>query len=119
MMRKSGRLVPLVESPMRTTTPPADVSRVACARATLGGLRIEIGAPLDELAHDRVTGLLDLVDRADGAHAAVVQHCDPCPDAVGASHVVCDDNARDAEPVAHADHELVDHGAGDGIEPGG
>src|SRR6187397_3555557 len=100
MIRKSGRGAPASVSPMRTTTPPAEVSRVAFARATLGGLRVELGAPFDELAHDRVGGVLDLVDRADRAHLAVVEHRDPRPDAVGAAHVVRDDDARDAETIA-------------------
>jgi hypothetical protein len=30
---------------------------------------------------------------------------------------VRDDDARDAEPVTHANHELVDHGARDRVEP--
>src|SRR5689334_3838013 len=116
MMRKSGCRTPPVAAPMRTTTPPAEVSRAAWARDTLGGLRVELGAALDELSHDRVARVLDLIDGADGAHAAIVEHRDPGADAVRAAHVVRDDDARDAESVAHADHELVDDGAGHRVE---
>ena len=41
------------------------------------------------------------------------------PDRVRAPHVVRDDDARDAELLAHADHQLVDDGAGDGVEARG
>src|SRR6478609_481192 len=118
MMRNSGRSTPPA-SPIRTTTPPAEVSRLACTRDTLGGLRVELGAAFDELAHDRVGRMLDLVHRADGAHTAVIEHRNARPDAVCAPHVVRDDDARDTEAVAHANHELVDDGARDGVETRG
>src|SRR5512147_365046 len=114
MMRNSGRAAPPAAPSMRTTTPPAEVSTVARWRDTLGGLWIaEVGAAFDELPDDRVRRVLDLVHGADGAHAAVVEHRDAGAHAIRAAHVVGDDDARDAEPVAHADHELVDDGARD------
>src|SRR4029079_13826566 len=119
MMRNSGRAPPSAPSSIRTTTPPAEVSRLARARDTLGGPGIEVGSAFNELAHDRIGGVLDLVDGADGSHLTVIEHGDARPDAIGAAHVVRDDDARDAESLAHPDHELVDHGAGDRIEASG
>ena len=49
----------------------------------------------------------------------LIEHGDASSDDVGAPHVVGDDDARDAEPVAHANHELVDDGARDRIETRG
>src|SRR5262245_66049521 len=105
MIRKRGCDAPPVVSPIRTTTPPAEVSRVACARDTLGCLRVELGAPFDELADDRVGAVLDLIDRSDGSHLAVVEHRNARSDAVRTPHVVRDDDARDAETIAHARSE--------------
>ena len=53
------------------------------------------------------------------AHPPFVEHRDAGADGVRAAHVVRDDDARDAESVAHADHELVDDGAGHRVEARG
>src|ERR671920_887096 len=95
MMRKSGCAPPATPpagvSLMRTTTPPAEVSSRARARDTLGSLRVvEVGAPFDELAHDRVLRVLDLLHRPNAAHPAVIQHGDPGSNPVRAPHVVRD-----------------------------
>src|SRR5688572_20209348 len=112
MMRNSGRSYPVPSCGKRTTTPPAEVSSCGRTLVTLGGLRIvQVRTPLDELADDRIGGLLEFVDGADLADAAVEEHRDARADAIGAAHVVRDDDARDAEAVAHPDHELVDDGA--------
>src|SRR5687767_16007458 len=117
MMRKSGRAAPSASAPMRTTTPPADVSSLARGRDTLGGPGVvEVGAAFDELPHHRIRRVLHFVHGPYLAHATVEEHCDACANAVGAPHVVRDDDARDTEPVTHADHELVDHGARDRVE---
>src|SRR4051794_25059186 len=113
MMRNRGRATPPADPSIRTTIPPADVSRVARARDTLGSLWIaHLGPPFDELPHDRICRVLYLVHCPDGAHASVVEHGDPGSDAIRAAHVVRDDDARDAEAVSHPDHEFVDDGAG-------
>src|SRR5689334_25315778 len=118
MMRKSGRAAPSAGWSIRTTTPPAEVSRLARARDTLGGLRIEVGSAFDELADHRVLRVLDFVHGPDRAHSAIKEHGDAGADPIRTSHVVRDDDARHAESVAHADHELVDDGARDGVEAG-
>ena len=48
--------------------------------------------------------------------AALVEHGDPAADRIGAAHVVGDDDTRDAEPFAHAHHQLIDDGARDRVE---
>src|SRR5215207_6884918 len=104
MMRNSGWALPAGASFIRTTTPPAEVSSRARALDTLGGLRVvEVGAAFDELPHHGICRALDLVDGPHTPHATVVQHGDARPDAIGAAHVVRDDDARDAQSVAHAD----------------
>ena len=77
------------------------------------------GAPLDELPHDRVFRVLDLVDGSHLPHLSLEQHRDARADEVRAAHVVRDDDAGDAELFLHAHHELVDDGGGDRIESGG
>src|SRR5688572_9792070 len=120
MMRNNGRAGPGPAGGTRTTTPPADLSSLARARATSGGLiLVELGTPLDELSHDGVCALADLVDRSHLADSPVVKHRDAGSDAVGAPHVVGDDNACDTELVTHADHQLVDDRARDRVEPRG
>ena len=76
-----------------------------------------LGPALDELAHHRIVGRLDLRHGADLADRTLVQHGDPVADGEGAAHVVGDDQPGDAE-VAGADHELVHDRRGDGVEPG-
>src|SRR6185437_3624618 len=79
---------------------------------------VEGRLPFYELPYDGVRGLLDFGDGANLAHLAFIKHGDTCAYAVRAAHVVRDDDARDAEFVAHANHELVDDGSRDGIESG-
>src|SRR5512143_3568727 len=103
MIRNNGRAAPFAAPSIRTTTPPAEVSRVARGRDTLGSLWVaELGPAFDELAHDRIGRVLNLVHRPDEADPPVVQHRYPGADAIRAPHVVRNDDAGDAEPVAHA-----------------
>src|SRR6476661_5677574 len=120
MRRKSG-----APASMRKTTPPAEVSRVARARvmATSGrgrgdrGHAAVLGGPsLDELPYHGVRRVMDLLRGALPPHAPLIEHGDARPYGVGAPHVVGDHYSGDMELLAHADHELVDHGAGDGVE---
>src|SRR5687768_18590636 len=98
---------------MRYTTPPADRSSLARDRATplLLHVDVERRTPLDELSHDGVRRVLDFLHRPDLTHPPLVQHRDARSYGIRTSHVVRDDNARDPERVAHANHELVDHRA--------
>src|SRR6266540_4910417 len=80
--------------------------------------RVEIGASFDELADDWILRVPDLIDRPDLPHFSLVEHRDARADSVGASHVVGDDDACDAELLAHANHELIDYRAGDRVEAG-
>src|SRR3954451_6788423 len=107
MRRNSG-----TSPSMRKTIPPADVSRVARARdmRTSGtsdgdgrhGIVLR-GPPFDELPHDRVRGVVDLLGRAFPPNATPIEHGDACADSVRAPHVVRDDHSRDVELLAHAD----------------
>src|SRR5688572_8289258 len=119
MMRNSGRAAPAISELIRTTTPPADVSMRARGRDTSGGLRVvEVRPAFDELAYDGVGRLLDLLNGADGPDTPVVEHGDARAHAIGAAHVVRDDDARHTELFAHADHELIDHRARDRVQSG-
>src|SRR5688572_10848525 len=84
-----------------------------------GRRELEARASLDELADYRVGGVLYLFHRSNLSHLALVQHRDPRADCVCAPHVVSDDDARDAEFLACAHHELVDHGARHRVEARG
>src|SRR4051812_1885780 len=89
------------------------------ARVAVHAVALDGGAALDELPDHRIGRLPDLVDRTFPAYAPVVQHGDARADGEGAAHVVRDDDAGDMQLLAHADHELVDHGARHRIEAGG
>src|SRR5690349_2730821 len=113
MRRNSG-----VPSSRRKTTPPADVSRCARARVmTRSGCRgangghaaVFGGPPFDELPHDRVGRVVDLLDRPLPAYASLIEHGDAGADGVRAAHVVGDHDTGDVQLLAHAYHELVDH----------
>src|SRR5438105_7491086 len=79
---------------------------------------VEVGLSFNELSHHRVVGVLDLVDGTDLSTLSLVQHRDARADRVSAAHVVGDDDAGNAKPLAHADHQLIDDGAGNRIESG-
>src|SRR3954464_2058405 len=103
----------------RKTMPPAEVS----SRTVFAILRarrdsFERRRAFDELADDGIARPLDLVDSADLTHAPLIEHRDARSDAERALHVMRDDDAGHAELLPHADHEIVDHGAGYWVEPG-
>src|SRR4051812_3091580 len=77
---------------------------------------VEVRLALYELTNDGIMGVHDLVDGSDLTHLALVEHGDPRSDGRCAPHVVRDDDAGDAELLAHSDHQLVDDRAGDGVE---
>src|SRR3954468_5527006 len=118
MSRKSGS-----RPSKRKTTPPADVSSRApsldpcpprgrvtlpCAPRHELRLRLDVRLAVNELTHDGIGRALNLVHGSNLSRAALVEHRDTRSDRVGAPHVVCDDDARHTELVAHADHELID-----------
>src|ERR1700716_3143760 len=118
-------------SSRRNTTPPADVSRCARARVMADlpsgagrrgarkALVVHGRTTFHELSNDGIRRLLDLLDRAHPPYAPLVQHGDAGADGERATHVVRDDDGGDVQLLAHADHELIDHGARDGIEASG
>src|SRR5690348_3618389 len=114
-------------APSPSPSPAGDgrqVSAESRSRRTLSRLDarfdgIEVRLPFYELSDDGIVRVLDLVDGTDLSTFPFVQHRDARSDGVGAAHVVGDDDARHTESFAHADHQLVDDGAGDRIETGG
>src|ERR1700680_165214 len=80
---------------------------------------VEVGLALDKLPYDGIACVLDLVHRPHLTDLAFEQHRDSRSNRIGASHVVGNDNARYAELLPHADHQLIDDGTGDGIQSGG
>src|SRR5256714_643403 len=80
---------------------------------------IQVRLPFNELPHDRITCVLDFVDGAHLSDLPLIEHRDARADGVSTPHVVRDDDARNTELLAHADHELVDDRARHGIESGG
>src|ERR1700716_4319967 len=80
---------------------------------------VEVGLPLDELPHDGIVCVLDLVHGSHLADLALEKHRDTRGNCIGASHVVRYNNAGDAKLLTHPYHELIDDSAGDGIKSGG
>src|SRR6266704_868817 len=81
--------------------------------------RVSGRASLDKLSDHGVLRLLDLRDSAHLPDLALVQHGHAVADGVSGAHVVRHDEARHAQLLPRPHHQLVDHGRGDGVEPGG
>ena len=77
-----------------------------------------MGEAEDELVDQRIGRAAHLLGRSRGDEFAAVQQHHTVGDAKGAAHVVGDDNAGDAELAVEVHDELVDFGAGDGVEAG-
>src|SRR5262249_46030900 len=82
----------------------------------LHAVLLQIGNPIHESIHNGISGAEDLLGRAAGVDAPLVEEANPLADSPGAPHVVSDHDGGDLQASAYPHHELIDTVGYDGVQ---